>query len=144
MRYSPIVSTDPLSVMTAAECFMLLHDNQRGIGRIAIANPRPTILPVNYLLDGEDIIFRTAAGTKLSAAVDGRRVAFEVDAFGHPLDDTADAWSVLVRGMATRVSDPDEITRLGLARLTPAAGGVRPHYVRIVTEQISGRRLRMA
>lgn len=145
MRPSADRETGNLKPLTADECFMLLHEHQRGVGRIALASGRPVILPVNYLLDGEDVVFRTAAGSKLTAAVHGQRVAFEIDSVPSPtatMDDTGavHGWSVLVRGMATRVSDPDEITRLGLMRLQPSAGGVKPHFVRIVTEQISGRR----
>jgi uncharacterized protein len=35
--------------------------------------------PVNYLIDGDDIVFRTGEGTRLDAARSGALVTFEVD-----------------------------------------------------------------
>ena len=40
----------------------------------------PQIFPVTYVVDGESIVFRTAAGTKLAATRDAE-VAFEVDSY---------------------------------------------------------------
>ena len=139
----PDAAAGALEPMSVDECFMKLDHYQRGVGRIATAAGRPVIMPVNYVMDGEDVIIRTAAGTKLNAAVEGQRVAFEIDSIpspDHTTDEHGEAWSVLVRGIAARVADPDEITRLNLQRLQPSAGGAKPHYIRITTEQISGRR----
>ena len=41
------------------------------------------ITPVNYVLDGGTVTFRTDAGSKLSAALQGAAVAFEVDGAVH-------------------------------------------------------------
>jgi hypothetical protein len=37
------------------------------------------VRPVNFCLDGDDIVIRTAAGSKLAAATRRAVVAFEVD-----------------------------------------------------------------
>ena len=68
------------------------------MGRLAVSIlERPDIFPVNHVVDHGRIVFRTAAGTKLAAAVLGRAVAFEVDGY----DSVAgEAWSVVVKGRA--------------------------------------------
>ncbi len=39
-----------------------------GLGRIAVAAPSgpPEVMPVNYVLDGEAVVFRSDLGTKLT------------------------------------------------------------------------------
>jgi uncharacterized protein len=53
------------------------------IGRLAVVAPggSPMVFPVNYVLDGEAIVFRTAPGTKLDAG-SGGQACFEIDQFG--------------------------------------------------------------
>ena len=47
------------------------------IGRIVVSiGELPAALPVNYRVIDDEIVFRTAAGTKLTAAVDETIVAF--------------------------------------------------------------------
>ena len=59
------------------ECLRLLAVED--VGRLALAQGRaPVIFPVNYALDGEAIVFRTAEGTKLSHGPRGA-AAFEID-----------------------------------------------------------------
>ena len=52
----------------------------------------PMVLPVNFRFDGAQVLFRTAAGTKLDAATDHAVVAFEVDEID-PATRPAGAWS---------------------------------------------------
>jgi nitroimidazol reductase NimA-like FMN-containing flavoprotein (pyridoxamine 5'-phosphate oxidase superfamily) len=62
----------------SAECWELLASQQ--VGRIGfVAEAQPVILPVNYAVDGTTVVFRTAPGGKLNAAIQGQRVAFQVD-----------------------------------------------------------------
>ena len=65
------------------------------------------IVPVNYGVRGDEILFRTAEGEKLIGVVMNRDVAFETD---EVLEHTA--WSVVARGRA-RVLDEDEVEALG-------------------------------
>ena len=45
------------------ECWALL--GQMNVGRLAVlVEGHPDIFPVNYVLDGQGIVFRTGAGTK--------------------------------------------------------------------------------
>lgn len=123
--------------LDTAECFRLLA--QATVGRVAILtsdDDAPFVAPVNYALDGHAIVFRTAAGTKLSGL--HHRVSFEVDELDH-LRRTG--WSVLVRGYA-RSATQWEVAHLPL---TPWAPGRRDHWVRIEPDDddVTGRRIHL-
>jgi nitroimidazol reductase NimA-like FMN-containing flavoprotein (pyridoxamine 5'-phosphate oxidase superfamily) len=101
----------------------------------------PAVLPVNFIVLGDDIVFRTNPGAKLDAALANNVVAFEVDdvdAMYHT------GWSVLVQGMAREVSEPDRVAEVRQAPLRAWAGHGRDRFVRIATDIVSGRRLRPA
>src|SRR3954453_9309987 len=91
------------------QCWELLRSQEVGRLAVAIAN-HPDIFPVNFVVDHATVVFRTAEGTKLAAAVLGESVAFEVDgqtdgAAYVPPDVPADveAWSVVVKGRAVEI-----------------------------------------
>lgn len=136
------MSPDPLALehLPTEECLHLLRSHPQRIGRVGIADDgrRPVILPVNYAMDDDVVVFRTAQGTKLAAAVRGAFVAFEVDDVDMAWQE---GWSVLVRGQADEATDPDEIARLEGLPLRPWAGGQREHFVRIRPDTVTGRRL---
>ena len=121
------------------ECVRLLATQE--VGRIGFVNHGAAdVLPVNYALDGDVVVFATAAGTKLWSA-ERAQVAFEVDA-----TDTAarTGWSVVIHGQAQEVTTldaPDVLRRVQRLSLHPWAGGDRPHLVRIVPRTITGRRV---
>ena len=98
----------------------------------------PVIFPVNYRFIDGAIVFRTAPGSKLSAAASGAVVAFEVDDYG-VLDRSG--WSVLAIGQAEVVDDADVIERVTATGLEPFADGTRTAIVRIEPTFLSGRRL---
>jgi nitroimidazol reductase NimA-like FMN-containing flavoprotein (pyridoxamine 5'-phosphate oxidase superfamily) len=126
--------------LTERECLALV--GQRHLGRLAVCGPDgPLVLPVTYLLHGGAVVFRTAPGGTLAEAGRGRAVAFEVDAVD---EGTRTGWSVLVRGVATAVEDPDELARLRALPLVPWAPGVRDRYVRVQPAAVSGRRIALA
>lgn len=105
------------------------------VGRLATAHDtQPSIFPVNFVVDGSSVVFRTAEGTKLAEMVLNQHVAFEADDWDH----TA-GWSVLVRGTAERITDPDELARADKMPLRPWTGTVKHHYVRITPTAITGR-----
>ena len=99
-------------------------------------NALPVILPCASPWLGEDVVLRTGTGTKLLAAVDHVVVAFEVDRL-----DGDDRWSVCVTGVASPVTRPDDLAEV--VRLPMPAGlrTLRPHWVRIRSDVITGRRL---
>ena len=128
-------STGPgrLVRLDPADCYIMLRTSSLGRVAVKIADDL-AILPVYYGVMDDDIVFRTAPGTKLDAAVLGTKVAFEVDG-------AAPGWSVLIRGHAEEIRDHDTQVhaRTLLGHDWPA--GERDHLVRIRTEQITRRKL---
>jgi nitroimidazol reductase NimA-like FMN-containing flavoprotein (pyridoxamine 5'-phosphate oxidase superfamily) len=95
-------------------------------------------LPVNFLVDGQDVLFRTGPGSKLASLDVGRYVGFEVDSY-----DTAthSGWSVVVNGLAEIVEDDDDIARLDALGLAPWGAAEDQTWVRIRPASITGRRI---
>jgi len=125
--------------LSATESWSLLR--QAVVGRLAvIVDGRPDIFPVNHLVDHGSVVFRTAAGTKLAGAV-GHWVAFEVD--GYDLE-TASAWSVVVKGNAHEVNRLYDVLEVVGLPLVPWHSALKPYFVRIEPEDISGRRFAVA
>lgn len=127
-----------LGVLSHEECLRRL--NSARVGRVAfVENGEPIILPVNHVVDGESVVFRTALGAKLAAAEDGVPAAFEVDAYD--VDRWA-GWSVVIRGVASVVEDPAEVARLATLGVSPWANLVeRKNWVRIRAYSLTGREI---
>jgi nitroimidazol reductase NimA-like FMN-containing flavoprotein (pyridoxamine 5'-phosphate oxidase superfamily) len=99
----------------------------------------PAVLPVNFTMHEGVILIRTRAGSKLDAATHGAVVAFEVDGFDEERDA---AWSVLVQGLASEITEVDSLARARCAKLESwAVGEIDDHFVRIEFTNISGRRV---
>lgn len=123
--------------ITPEEAIALLRNAT--IGRIAFTERGlPAVQPVNFVVVNNDVIVRTAPGSKLDTALRHAVVAFEVDEI-----DTAQhtGWSVTVVGYSGIVSDPTELARLGAAWLRARAEGGDSHFIRIEIELIHGRRI---
>ena len=66
--------------LSEEECWNLL--SRRELGRLAVSvHDEPDIFPVNYVIDGPRVLFRTAPGSKLAELSVNARVAFEVDEY---------------------------------------------------------------
>lgn len=129
-----------LEALGARECRAFLGDG--GVGRALFdEDTGPAAAPVNFKMLGDDIVFRTAAGSPLAAAAASRRVSFEVD---HLDEAQGEGWSVLVAGDAHVVSEPGEAEQVASLGITPWAGGDRDTYVRITPAHLTGRRIRVA
>ena len=130
-----------LESMTAAECKQHLAGG--GIGRFLFVEPGrgPVAIPVNFRMDGDDVVFRTGNGNSISAGLHERRVSFDVD---HVDDALREGWSVLVTGKAHIITDHADLARAEALHIEPWAGGDRPVYVRLAGSQITGRRIRAA
>jgi uncharacterized protein len=121
--------------LTESESWVLLREAM--VGRLAVAvDDVPDIFPVNHVVDHGTLVFRTAEGTKLSAAV-GRHVAYEVDGYDPA---TGQAWSVVVKGVAREMTALyDVIDTMGLP-LFPWHAAPKPRVVRIEPLDVTGRR----
>lgn len=128
---------DGLELLPEDECRRLLHTQR--IGRVAFdLSGTPVVVPVNYTVYEDTIVFRTGAGAKLRAAIEGRLVAFEVD----DIDPVYHrGWSVLVVGPAAEVRYPEELERLRSLPVRPWAEGTRDHLVRVPCDVCTGRRI---
>lgn len=128
-----------LSTIPAQRCRELLAGYD--VGRVVIPiDTLPTALPVTYRLVDGVIVFRTAIGTKLTAALDHAIVGFEVDDVDHQWHT---GWSVLVTGRAQLVINPARIAQLDAADIPTWMAADRLCYVQIGIDRISGRRLEL-
>ncbi len=126
-----------LRTLSPTECLELLEPG--GVGRVGFGSPDGIMmLPVNFAVTANTIIFRTAPDTLLALHADAQ-VSFEVDRLDEAL---REGWSVLVHGHARKVTDEREVQHLeDGTHLEPWAGGARDVYVRIAPIRISGRRI---
>ncbi len=124
---------DPVSVLDTAECWELLRGHE--LGRLAFhLGDEVHLTPINYAVDGEALLFRTAPGSKLLGVVMDADVAFEIDEVE---DDVAT--SVVVRGRARRLEE-DEQHRAESVALRPWVPTAKYEVVEIVPGSVSGRR----
>jgi uncharacterized protein len=129
-----------LQVLSADDCYRLLATQQ--IGRLGVnAEHYPLIIPVNYALDHAGVIvIRTDTGTKLTAA-NHANVTFEVDEIDQR---TRSGWSVLVRALAEEVTSEHRtelIERTKASDVEPWAPGDHGHWIRLIPQEITGRRI---
>jgi uncharacterized protein len=127
-----------LVLLDREEC--LEHLARHSVGRLAVVEgDHPMVFPVNYVMAGDEVVFRTAAGSKLTAALRAP-VALEID----DLDETSrSGWSVVVKGWAEEITDQHgaAVQALRELPLDPWATSEKPHWLRIVPRAITGRRL---
>ena len=124
-------------VLSEGECLWMLERTY--VGRVGVTiGALPAIFPVNYAVHEGQIYFRTDKGTKLSAALRGSAVAFQIDSF-----DTRyhHGWAVQAIGMAEVVDDDEASGLLDTLPIEPWAPGPHEHLVRIRPEFVSGRRI---
>lgn len=118
--------------LAPATCWALLAEAE--VARLAVVvDSAPEVFPVNHAVLGSRVLIRTAAGTKLFAAV-GRDVALEVDGV-----DDGRAWSVVAKGTAVEVEDEAGVReadeRLDVWLATP-----KQHVLAVEVASLSGRR----
>lgn len=121
--------------LTRAECIDLLAE--RHVGRVAYCDETgPVVLPVNYVLDGDDVVIVTSPDSALALHLRSAAASFEIDEYD---DYTLSGWSVLVRDSARYMGCED--MPLPSTRPHAWAEGQRNLYIRITTKEITGRRL---
>ena len=119
-------------------CWALLRSCE--VGRLAVVvAQRPEIFPVNYVVDHGTVVFRTAEGTKLAGSAE-RAVAFEADGYEA---EGGEAWSVVVKGRAQEISRGHEVLDAAGLPLFPWHAAPKQRFIRIVPDEITGRRLQV-
>ena len=120
--------------LAPSTCLDLLRTQR--IGRLGLSiGALPVVHPVNFAVDGDRIVVRTGIGSKLSAALRGAVVCFEVD----EIDATGTSgWSVLVTGRAEELEGTE--AERAAAILGEGSSWAGDHYVAVHLEMVSGRR----
>ncbi len=129
--------TNPISRLTEAECWELLHEQE--FGRLAFhLLDEVHIVPLNYAVDHDRrLIFRTSEGSKLLGLAINDDVAFEIDEF------TEDwARSVVVRGRA-RTLEGLEADATDQLPLRPWVDTAKFNVIAIEVDEINGRRFEL-
>lgn len=125
-----------LEILPFEHCLQLLASVP--VGRVGFfADGEVVILPVNHVIDGQDVIFRTGPGSKLSSVGSKNMVSFEADSYEVR---THSGWSVVLSGFTEEVDSDAEVRRLndlGLQSWGRAADD--PHWIRIRPTSVTGR-----
>lgn len=127
-------SDAPVTELTGTECWNLLGGV--ALGRLVTTVAGWTeIFPVNFVVQRNTLLFRTAEGTKLLTAALNEHVVFEADDHN-----AVDGWSVIVRGKASLLSTSAELEDARRAGLYPWIATQKERFVRISPQSVTGRR----
>jgi uncharacterized protein len=129
-----------LEILHLGDCFRLL--GSATLGRIGfISGGEVLVLPVIFLVDGQDVVFRAKAGSKLASVEVGQYATFEADSFD---TSAGTGWSVVVRGLA-EVQPETECARLDTLGMKAWGGPPEERaWVRIRPASITGRQIAQA
>ena len=131
MSFDPDVST----ILNAEQCWDLLRSQE--LGRLAFRlTDEVHLVPINYAVVDERILFRTAEGDKLLGITMHPEVVFEIDSHDHET-----AQSVILRGTARRLEEHEEHEVSDLLRSWVST----PKYnvVEITPTEVTGRAFRL-
>ncbi len=111
---------------------------ETGIGRVGLSvDSLPVILPVNYVLDGARLVFRTGEGSKLEAATRNAVICIEID---HLEPRWQSGWSVLVTGQSHHLAE-EEVSPEARRVLVPWSLAAGDQYVSVPLDLVTGRRV---
>ena len=136
---------EPLEELSESECWTLLRTVD--VGRLATPTGHGgvEIFPVNHVVDGGSVVFRTALGTKLTTALEAHEVAFEADnASAHVEEQRDDPWSVVLHGSADLITLDTELVDCFELTVRPWHVSDKPYFVRLGPRAVSGRRFRLS
>ena len=129
---------DAVALLTHEQCLSLLGSTT--VGRIAVTSQAlPVVVPVNYTLAGNRVVFRTKRAGMLARACDDAVVGFEVDNLA---SDGRSGWSVLVVGVAHLLQGSEDLRALELNLVSAVDGYGEDQFVGIALGQVSGRLVR--
>lgn len=127
-----VAEEEGVTQLSVEQCWEMLRANE--FGRLAFRLVDEVhITPINYAVDHEALLFRTAEGNKLLSVAMGSEVAFEIDEY-----DEESARSVVVRGKP-RLLGEDEAHRAENTPLRPWVSALKYNVVEIVPEAVTGR-----
>lgn len=119
------------------QCLHLLATAR--VGRVGLTSGAlPVVVPVDYRMWQDQVVFRTAGGSPLHHATTDAVVAFEVDALGPELPW---GWSVVVTGMARDITDSGAAGDLSFPRRGWWTNGTTDRFMAVPTDVVAGCRL---
>lgn len=125
---------DGIASLDLDTCWQLLAREE--VGRLAVSvGSHPDLFPLNYVVDGDSLVFRTAEGAKLAALAIDSAVAFEIDGYDAS---AGEAWSVVVKGRAHEIDMHDQLD--DAFPVFPWSATPKSRFVRIVPQEVTGRR----
>jgi nitroimidazol reductase NimA-like FMN-containing flavoprotein (pyridoxamine 5'-phosphate oxidase superfamily) len=128
---------DGITKLSSDDCWEMLRGEE--FARLAFRlGSEVHITPINYVVDDESLLFRTAEGNKLLAVVMGSQVAVEIDRY-----DEWSARSVVVRGQA-RLLGEHEAHRADDLPLRSWVQSLKYNVVEIVPAVVSGREFELS
>jgi nitroimidazol reductase NimA-like FMN-containing flavoprotein (pyridoxamine 5'-phosphate oxidase superfamily) len=123
---------EEIEELSELDCWEVLRRNE--LGRLGFhLLDEVHIVPVNYVVDGDALLFRTQEGSKLLGVVLNSNVAFEVEEVG-----TDAARSVVVHGEARQLNE-HEAHRAEQLPLHTWVPGERYEVVEIRPTSLTGR-----
>ena len=132
------MNAEPTWALEAKDCWE--HLRTTSLGRLAvIVDDAPEIFPVNFAVEHSALVIRTGEGTKVDAIRGHPRVAFEIDGI-----DAETAFSVVVKGEAKEINAPDDLRDTVSLAIAPLQPGTKNHFIRIIAEEVTGRRFPVA
>jgi hypothetical protein len=136
-RREPLDQAEGFMVeLTTEECWQLLA--RARFGRLAMSGAGEIdIFPIDFAVDGSDVVFRTTEGTKLVEVVLSDTVSLEADE--RDLDRGV-AWSVVVKGTPELLETFEAIEGAENLDIQPWTGTRKDRFVRITHTRITGRR----
>jgi len=126
-----------LEELEPTECWRLI--STQGIGRVAfVVDGEPAVLPVNFTVLNDLVVFRTALGSAFDVLVREAEVAFEVDQADPAYHS---GWSVVGRGTARGLEGA--IAQVDLERLSLRPWGLAtpPGWIGVHLWEVTGRRV---
>jgi len=134
----PIEPEGLVTELEPGECWELLTRTR--FGRIALpcGDDDIDIYPIDFAVDGRDLVFRTAEGTKLLEVVLFGRITLEADERDA---ERGIAWSVVVKGRPEVLELTGEIEAAERLGIEPWTRTPKNRFVRITETRVSGRRL---
>ncbi|HEX6148682.1 pyridoxamine 5'-phosphate oxidase family protein [Nocardioides sp.] len=110
------------------------------VGRVAVCTADgPRIIPVNFAVIDDSIVFRTTPYSVLGMHAWNSQLAFEVDQID---PEQHSGWSVVATGRGAVVEDDVELRRIQSGvQPRPWAGGQRWLFVRLRWDDLTGRRI---
>lgn len=125
---------EAVTILSEEECWQALRKQSFGHLAYTLAG-EIGIVPLNYMVSDDRIVFRTAEGSKLLGLTINDSVVFEVDEIG-----SWAARTVIVRGHATQLSEAEEDAFEGLKPWVPT---LKYNVVAITPSVMTGRSFRL-